>query len=68
MNDHQRLDSFYGDLRLVTLRECDHCRLHEVELLLQVIETDVGIDSVPVRHSSLPDGGSDQLAINVLVV
>ena len=48
--------------------KCAHGRLDEVELLLQVIEADCGVDSVPVQHFILDEHGLVQTAVDVLLV
>ena len=45
-----------------------HSRGDEVELLLEVVEAYHSVNSVPVEHSVLDEGGSHQLAVDLLLV
>ena len=45
-----------------------HSRLHQVELLLQVVEADLCIDTVPVEEFVLDEGGLDEAAVDAFLV
>ena len=48
--------------------ESAHRRLYQVELLLEIIEADLGIESVPVEHLVFDESGRAQFAVNLFVV
>jgi len=52
----------------LAFREGAHCWLDQVELLLEVVETDLGVESVPVEHLVFDEGGRAQFAVDALVV
>jgi len=45
-----------------------HRGLHQVELLLQVVETDLCVDSVPIQHFVIEESRRAQSAVDVLLV
>ena len=52
----------------LALGEIAHRRLHQIKLLLQVVETDLGIETVPVQQFVLRQDRRGEFAINVLLV
>ena len=53
---------------LFALGERLHGRVHQIELLLQIVEADLRIDAIPVQGSCLVRVGRHKSAIDVLLV
>lgn len=64
----ESLEQLDDDLLVVALGERLHGGLDQVELLLQVVEADGGVDLVPVEHLALHQSGLLQLAVDLLIV
>ena len=52
----------------LALGEIAHRRLHQIKLLLQVVETDLGVEAVPVQQFVFRQDRRGEFAIDVLLV
>ena len=52
----QDAEELKDSLVALTLGESTHRGFHEVELLLQIVEADLGVKTVPVEHSVVNEG------------
>ena len=50
------------------LGEIAHRRLHQIKLLLQVVETDLGVEAVPVQQFVVRQDGRGEFTVDVLLV
>ena len=52
----------------LALGEITHRRLHQIKLLLQVVETDLGVEAVPVQQFVFRQHGRGEFTVDVLLV
>ena len=64
----QVLDHARDHLLILPLRQRLHCRHHQIELLLQVVEAYQSINLVPVLDLDIHEGGLDELAVDFFIV
>ena len=65
---NQNSEKFQDGLITLALSESLHRCVDKVELLLQIVEADLHVDSVPVKHLLVESIRCDQAAIDILLI
>ena len=64
----QDAKQFEDSLLVLSSGERAHRWLHEVELLLEVVEADLSVDAVPVEHLVIDEGRGGETTVDVFLV